>query len=98
MPPSEEVDEFWHNHILDTQKYHQDCDMIFGKYLHHYPYFGIDDKSNELDLQKAFDHMQELHKKEFGDCIYRVRSLGVRGILKVCCQIIKDCFCKNRNC
>ena len=34
------IDEYWHNHILDTLKYAQDCDLIFGSFLHHYPYFG----------------------------------------------------------
>src|SRR5438876_887189 len=41
LPPSEEIDEVWHNHILDTLKYEKDCKFIFGEYLHHYPYFGI---------------------------------------------------------
>src|SRR3989338_2769153 len=49
LPPSEEIDEFWHNHILDTKKYHHDCDNIFGFYLHHYPYFGIDGKTKNKD-------------------------------------------------
>jgi hypothetical protein len=67
LPPSEEIDEFWHNHILDTEKYHTDCQAIFGKYLHHYPYFGIDDKSNTNTLNDSFDVLQELYFKEFGE-------------------------------
>ena len=67
LPPSEEIDAFWHQHILDTEKYHKDCKMIFGKYLHHYPYFGIDEKSNQQDLDNAFDRTQELYFKEFGE-------------------------------
>lgn len=39
--PSKEVDDFWHVHILDTHKYHADCDAILGRYLHHYPYVGL---------------------------------------------------------
>lgn len=39
--PIKEVDEFWHLHILDTQKYHKDCQNIFGYYLHHFPYAGL---------------------------------------------------------
>lgn len=34
---SEKADKFWHYHILDTRKYMQDCDIIFGHYLHHNP-------------------------------------------------------------
>ena len=97
LPPSEEIDEFWHNHILDTEKYIKDCDAIFGKYLHHYPYFGMDDKSNEQDLSNAFEHMQQLYKKEFGDQIYRVRNPGFLEIIKITLQIIKQFFSKKNN-
>ena len=27
-PPTDEVDEFWHQHILDTRRYRQDCGVI----------------------------------------------------------------------
>ncbi|HYL76504.1 MAG TPA: hypothetical protein VEU96_19985 [Bryobacteraceae bacterium] len=39
-PPSQDVDEFWHQHILNTPKYRQDCDLIFGHYVDHTP--GLD--------------------------------------------------------
>lgn len=74
LPPSEDIDEFWHNHILDTERYHQDCQIIFGKYVHHYPYFGIDEHSTLDDLDNAFEKTQELHFKEFGEYIYSTRS------------------------
>ena len=74
LPPSEEIDEFWHNHILDTKKYMQDCDNIFGSYLHHYPYLGIDNKTTMEDAQRFFDKTQELHQKEFGEPISDVRK------------------------
>lgn len=67
LPPSEELDEFWHNHILDTSKYRQDCEKIFGNYFDHYPYFGIDEKSNLDDLQNSFEMMKNLYKEEFGE-------------------------------
>lgn len=92
LPPSDEIDEFWHNHILDTEKYIKDCNAIFGRYLQHYPYFGIDDKSNMQDLQKAFDNMQRLYKQEFGDCVYRVRALSIFDVFKTSMQIIKEFF------
>jgi hypothetical protein len=31
-------DLFWHLHILDTNRYAKDCDVLFGHYLHHNPY------------------------------------------------------------
>ena len=36
-PPTPDVDEFWHQHILDTRKYREDCDMVFGHYIDHTP-------------------------------------------------------------
>lgn len=74
LPPSEDIDEFWHNHILDTHAYIKDCEMIFGKYFHHYPYFGIDSKTNMNDLNQAFAKTQELFLKEFSEEITPTRS------------------------
>lgn len=73
LPPSEEIDEVWHNHILDTQKYRADCERIFGGFRDHYPYFGIDDKSTLSDLDDAFAQTNALYAKEFGEPIYEVR-------------------------
>jgi len=36
-PPTQDVDDFWHQHILDTRRYHRDCQAVFGGYLHHEP-------------------------------------------------------------
>ena len=39
--PSKLVDKFWHEHILDTKSYAEDCDTLFGTFIHHYPYFCV---------------------------------------------------------
>jgi hypothetical protein len=54
--PNEAVDEFWHMHILDTRRYADDCERIFGHLLHHDPYVGIDgpeDEARLMDLARA---------------------------------------------
>ena len=89
LPPSEEIDEFWHNHILDTQKYIPDCERIFGRYLHHYPYFGIDGKTDRNDLNAAFEKVQELHHKEYGDYIYNVRNVLLKQVVYIAKLLIK---------
>lgn len=66
LPPSIEIDEIWHYHILDTRKYQKDCQAIFGCFLDHYPYFGIDDKSTMEDLSNAFETTKLLYRQEFG--------------------------------
>ena len=35
--PDRIVDIVWHTHILFTEKYHEDCETLFGEYLHHRP-------------------------------------------------------------
>ena len=84
LPPSEEIDEFWHNHILDTKKYCVDCEKIFGAYLHHYPYLGIDGKTNNNDLNNFFKKTQELHFQEFNSYINNVRHRYVKQLIAFC--------------
>lgn len=65
--PSDVVDDFWHYHILDTQKYFDDCDAVFGSYLHHFPYFGMRGDSDAKNLSNAWQSSCGLYAKHFGD-------------------------------
>jgi hypothetical protein len=60
------IDEYWHNHILDTLKYAQDCDLIFGSFLHHYPYFGLPGEEDEGENVPAFAITQRIWQEAFG--------------------------------
>ncbi len=64
--PTEEVDEFWHQHILDTRKYAVDCEHLFGGMLHHFPYLGIRGGNDAEVLQTTFAGTKDLWKSEFG--------------------------------
>jgi hypothetical protein len=64
--PHKAIDDFWHQHILDTEKYAADCDLIFGQFLHHYPYFGIKDEQDRQDLIDAFEETKRLYFENFG--------------------------------
>ena len=92
LPPSEEIDEFWHNHILDTKKYREDCQNIFGYYQDHYPYFGIDGKTNLNDLNNAFENTQALHELEFGYRIERIKPLKLKEIMPAILNAAKACI------
>lgn len=70
--PSLAIDEFWHHHILDTRKYMQDCNGIFGYYFHHYPYFGMRSDDDHKNLDKAFEITQMIYEGEFGEKILDV--------------------------
>lgn len=66
VAPNTNVDKFWHAHILDTMKYAEDCEAIFGYFLHHFPYFGMRDAEDAANLAKAARNMQRLYQQEFG--------------------------------
>lgn len=34
---TDDIDEFWHLHILDTIQYRSDCHTIFGTFIEHIP-------------------------------------------------------------
>jgi hypothetical protein len=65
--PLEDVDTFWHYHILDTMKYAADCEEIFGFFLHHFPYVGMRGEEDLADLERAGDRMQELYEATFNE-------------------------------
>jgi len=48
--PTKDIDSFWHQHILDTEKYAEDCEKVFGYFMHHFPYFGM---RGEEDAKKS---------------------------------------------
>lgn len=64
--PSTLVDNFWHFHILDTQKYQEDCEAFFGYFLHHFPYFGMRGEQDEENLEAAWQETCRLYETRFG--------------------------------
>jgi hypothetical protein len=67
LAPEQDVDRFWHMHILDTRKYAADCENTFGHFLHHFPYLGLRGEEDAKALQAAFLEMQRLTVEEFGE-------------------------------
>lgn len=64
--PTQEIDQVWHHHILDTSKYAEDCQMLFGHFVHHFPYFGYRDDADHQQWQTAFTETQQLFAQNFG--------------------------------
>lgn len=65
--PCSFVDEVWHAHILDTQAYGPDCQAVFGFFLHHFPYFGMRDEQDAVDLSTAYDMTLNRYEDAFGE-------------------------------
>lgn len=65
LVPSQEIDHVWHTHILDTAKYREDCHLLFGRFLDHYPYFGLRGEADQQAMERAFIQTQALFKACF---------------------------------
>ena len=65
--PMENVDTFWHYHILDTMKYAADCEHAFGYFVHHFPYLGLRGEDDEVALADAGERMKSLYEDVFGE-------------------------------
>jgi hypothetical protein len=63
--PTTEIDEFWHQHILDTLKYADDCQKIYGYFLHHFPYFGLRGVEDAQALADFFEKTRALFAEHF---------------------------------
>ena len=67
MVPTEDIDEFWHYHILDTQRYPADCMKLFGYVIHHFPYLGIRGAEDAKALRDAFAETCSIYERELGE-------------------------------
>jgi len=80
LPPSYEIDEVWHAHILHTKDYCHVCHLLYGKFLHHYPQ-SVEQSHEKVKMQQLFDITQELYYQEFGTYIYAVKKNFFYSIL-----------------
>jgi hypothetical protein len=62
----DDLDQFWHQHILDTARYAADCDRLFGRMIHHNPHV-VRGSGQETD---AVEKTQRLYARTFGSGPY----------------------------
>lgn len=86
--PTPAIDEMWHAHILDTQRYAKDCKEIFGKFIHHCPSYGDGD-----ELEKTADITTELFQKAFGES--PIRGGNICQGANPCCSRCRRKCCGN---
>lgn len=65
--PCKIVDEMWHRHILDTAAYRDDCDAVFGRFLDHFPYFGMRGEDDAQALHDAYAETLDRYRDAFGE-------------------------------
>ena len=69
LVPTEEIDLIWHSHILDTRRYSADCKKLFGRFLHHGPFFGPFSTETQEEMGVRFNETSKLWKREFAESI-----------------------------
>jgi hypothetical protein len=75
------LDEYWHQHILDTRKYAADCETVFGRFLHHYPYFGMAGDAEMLENSETYSETQDIWERMFGETQIPMPSLSLDRVL-----------------
>lgn len=66
LVPSKDIDDFWHEHILDTRKYVRDCEDLFGRFLHHEPCDDLGDEALK-EHEAAFLNTRSIYRHVFGE-------------------------------
>lgn len=65
--PTKSIDSFWHQHILDTNAYWKDCQLAFGKFIHHFPYLGMRGDEDVRLLHDCFEETKQIYSELFGE-------------------------------
>ncbi|WP_317897093.1 glycine-rich domain-containing protein [Aurantibacillus circumpalustris] len=65
--PNTLIDKFWNQHILHTKKYAEDCETIFGYFLHHSPLIFLNKKLASVSFKKAIEETKLLYQMHFGE-------------------------------
>lgn len=65
ISPSQDVDTFWHYHILNTMKYAADCEAAFGYFLHHAPSAGLPGEEDEAEQAPGAARTRALYEATF---------------------------------
>ena len=72
VPWSQDLDDFWHEHILDTARYAADCARIFGGFIHHDPHLPEGSRAHS----DAFRATIEMYRQAFGEKVKKRKRGG----------------------
>lgn len=90
LVPSEDIDEVWHTHVLNTARYEADCMTVFGCFQHHAPTFGESEEVHEEHMKGREDTLR-LFEEAFGEVpqSYTLRDYLKCGRVANCGRIVK---------
>lgn len=63
--PGQDIDDAWHQHIMNTKLYGRDCLYALGFFLHHTPFGYTNAETGYLEKQYKATHA--LYRREFGE-------------------------------
>ena len=64
LVPTKEIDAVLHAHIATDQQYQDDCQTLFGGFVHHSA--GLGTRGDRAQWLEAFDRTKQLFEKTFG--------------------------------
>lgn len=70
VPWTQDLDDLWHEHILDTQKYADDCQKIFGRFIHHNPHVPKGTSKHST----AYNNTKKMYKEAFKEKADKTKS------------------------
>ena len=66
LVPSQDIDDVWHTHVLNTARYLSDCQAIFGAFQHHAPESGDSEEVQDASTQHREETLH-LFEEAFGE-------------------------------
>ena len=74
LKASDEVDEYWHVHILNTPEYVKFCDEVAGEYIHHARSIISNPLEQAANTLEKFQNLNLLSLQEFGKQVFKFRK------------------------
>lgn len=93
LVPSKLVDKVWHAHILDTRAYREDCENVFGRFIDHFPYFGIYGKDDYQMLLDTFAETVATYEKHYGPYPSQ-EAINAARCQDHACHVPSECACR----
>jgi len=89
LVPTQNIDHIWQCHILDTEKYAMDCQILFNRFVHRFSFleFSYEDDRNQFSQGKRQNNLaasvltQVLFRKHFGCTMQQSSTVSAKDQL-----------------
>lgn len=99
ISPSDDIDELWHQLILDTAFYYNYCNSNFNKIIHHKPQDAEDQEARVVRRKKAIDLYQEFYEvKNSVNIVWQTRECSICSVVILSAESAETPCCKRKTC